>query len=180
MDRVLNAGLNNPLVVAFLFGMTTGISLYTIAKEILGNSSVSSSSSSSSVSELSLLQTKLESEFALPRDTLHRITRQMINELKRGLESDGATLKQIPSFVTRLPTGQESGSFLALDLGGSNFRVCEVLLKETLSNGGGENTATTSVGHVPSPVLVAGALPVSAGVRVRQRKFTISDALKTG
>jgi hexokinase len=33
------------------------------------------------------------------------------------------------TWVTSLPTGQESGNYLALDLGGTNLRVCRVTLK---------------------------------------------------
>lgn len=35
----------------------------------------------------------------------------------------------LPTFVFGWPTGQEEGSFLALDLGGTNLRVCHVVLK---------------------------------------------------
>ena len=52
----------------------------------------------------------------------------MIHEFKRGLSSDGQTLKMLPSYVTTLPTGNETGCYLALDLGGTNFRVCQVHL----------------------------------------------------
>lgn len=34
----------------------------------------------------------------------------------------------VPSFVTGVPDGSEQGTFLALDLGGTNLRVCEVTL----------------------------------------------------
>ena len=33
------------------------------------------------------------------------------------------------TWVTSLPTGQETGTYLALDLGGTNLRVCRVTLK---------------------------------------------------
>lgn len=35
----------------------------------------------------------------------------------------------IPTFVFGWPSGQESGSFLAVDLGGTNLRVCLVTLQ---------------------------------------------------
>lgn len=35
----------------------------------------------------------------------------------------------LPTFVTGKPTGKEKGRYLALDLGGTNLRVCEVDLK---------------------------------------------------
>ncbi|KAI7823702.1 hexokinase-domain-containing protein [Kickxella alabastrina] len=34
----------------------------------------------------------------------------------------------IPTFVRRRPSGKETGTFLALDLGGTNLRVCQVTL----------------------------------------------------
>ena len=34
-----------------------------------------------------------------------------------------ANVKCYVTYVTRLPTGREEGQFLALDLGGTNFRV---------------------------------------------------------
>ena len=36
---------------------------------------------------------------------------------------DAATIKCYPTYVSKLPTGKETGRFLALDLGGTNFRV---------------------------------------------------------
>ena len=36
---------------------------------------------------------------------------------------DKATIKCYPTYVSKLPTGKETGRFLALDLGGTNFRV---------------------------------------------------------
>lgn len=42
------------------------------------------------------------------------------------LKQNGGT--QIPCFVTKLPNGSEKGTFLAVDLGGTNCRVCSVEL----------------------------------------------------
>lgn len=35
-----------------------------------------------------------------------------------------------PTWVMALPTGYESGTYLALDMGGTNLRVCEIHLPE--------------------------------------------------
>ena len=43
-----------------------------------------------------------------------------------GLKHDGATMAQIPSYVTSLPDGTDTGLYLAVDLGGTNLRVCAV------------------------------------------------------
>ncbi|KAA8917357.1 hypothetical protein TRICI_000469 [Trichomonascus ciferrii] len=37
-------------------------------------------------------------------------------------------MPMIPTFVTSVPTGREQGTFLAIDLGGTNVRVCSVKL----------------------------------------------------
>jgi hexokinase len=37
-------------------------------------------------------------------------------------------MPMIPTFVTSVPTGREKGTFLAIDLGGTNVRVCSVKL----------------------------------------------------
>jgi len=48
--------------------------------------------------------------------------------MQEGLEKEGATLSQIPTYVTSVPNGTEKGIYLAVDLGGTNFRVCSITL----------------------------------------------------
>ncbi len=48
-------------------------------------------------------------------------------EMARGLAGEPSSLRMIPSFMGR-PTGRERGRYLALDLGGTNCRVLEVVL----------------------------------------------------
>ncbi|KAK9674625.1 hypothetical protein K7432_017084 [Basidiobolus ranarum] len=72
---------------------------------------------------------ELESQFNLPENKLREIVDSFIQAMKEGLEADGRNLAMIPTYVTGRPTGQETGSYLALDLGGTNFRVCQVDLK---------------------------------------------------
>lgn len=56
----------------------------------------------------------------------------------------------IPTYVQHVPTGDEKGTFLALDLGGTNLRVCEVTLL-------GDKRWT-----------------------MKQQKYKVADALKVG
>ena len=51
-------------------------------------------------------------------------------ECEQGLNTASASglATMIPSYVTRLPTGHETGTYLALDIGGSTLRVCAVEL----------------------------------------------------
>ncbi|OAV92101.1 hypothetical protein PTTG_07867 [Puccinia triticina 1-1 BBBD Race 1] len=43
-------------------------------------------------------------------------------------KSSQVTLPMLPTFIHNVPNGEEKGLFLALDLGGTNLRVCEVRL----------------------------------------------------
>jgi len=92
----------------------------------------------------------LEDLFVIRPQTLRNICKHFVGELTLGLKEDGHTLKMIPSYVSNRPTGKETGSYLALDLGGTNFRVCEVYLEG------------------------------DSKVRLTQKKFTIPDYAKCG
>lgn len=48
--------------------------------------------------------------------------------MKIGLENEGEAMTMIPTYVTAVPNGTEKGVYLAVDLGGTNFRVCSVVL----------------------------------------------------
>ncbi|KAJ3084526.1 hexokinase A [Rhizoclosmatium hyalinum] len=93
---------------------------------------------------------RLQHMFEVTGDKLSQISKHMMAEMKKGLASDDQTLKMIPTHVVRRPKGNETGSYLALDLGGTNFRVCEISLD----------------GH--------------GATRSRQSKHTVTDDLKSG
>ncbi|KAJ7477104.1 hypothetical protein B0H11DRAFT_2029697 [Mycena galericulata] len=92
----------------------------------------------------------IHSQFQLSPEALIELTGAFLDEFKVGLGSYNHPMAMIPSFVTGVPDGTETGTFLALDLGGTNMRVCEVVLH-------GDTTFT-----------------------LRQQKYKVSDALKTG
>ncbi|KAH9962411.1 hexokinase-domain-containing protein [Russula dissimulans] len=92
----------------------------------------------------------IEQQFSLDQDTLLSITSHFHKLFNLGLSEYGHPMAMIPTFVTGVPDGTETGTFLALDLGGTNLRVCEVVLH-------GDKTFT-----------------------LKQRKFRVSEALKTG
>ncbi len=66
---------------------------------------------------------KLYLEFHAPKQLLENLAVEMIAEMEKGLAKENCDIKMLPSFVCDLPTGKENGKYLALDLGGSNFRV---------------------------------------------------------
>ncbi|GLT82145.1 hypothetical protein SLE2022_005550 [Rubroshorea leprosula] len=66
---------------------------------------------------------------------LRQVVDAMAVEMHAGLASEGGSkLKMLLTFVDNLPTGCEKGTYYALDLGGTNFRVLRVQL-------GGENSS---------------------------------------
>lgn len=72
----------------------------------------------------------IEKDFLLSRDQLVPIVKGFNQECKTGLKTPSKGLAtMIPSFVTKMPTGNETGTFLSLDLGGTNLRIAAVELK---------------------------------------------------
>uniref|UniRef100_A0A8C5JCI2 Hexokinase-2 n=1 Tax=Junco hyemalis TaxID=40217 RepID=A0A8C5JCI2_JUNHY len=70
--------------------------------------------------------------FLLPPSTLQQVRDSMRAELEYGLKREAqgqATVKMLPTYVRGMPDGTEKGKFLALDLGGTNFRVLLVKIK---------------------------------------------------
>ncbi|KAF8803727.1 hexokinase [Phlegmacium glaucopus] len=92
----------------------------------------------------------IESQFTLQHEPLVELTKTFLNEFKIGLTSYNHAMAMIPTFVTGVPDGTETGTFLALDLGGTNLRVCKVVLN-------GDKT-----------------------FNLVQHKYKVSTALKTG
>ncbi|TKR81417.1 hypothetical protein L596_015287 [Steinernema carpocapsae] len=69
--------------------------------------------------------------FLLEDHTLKRVMDAMLDSMEKGLAPETApTMKMIPSFVRSGPNGSERGDFLALDLGGSHFRVLVIRLTD--------------------------------------------------
>ncbi|XP_066861499.1 hexokinase-3 isoform X2 [Anser cygnoides] len=65
----------------------------------------------------------------LSRADLERVQALMRQEMERGLGRDSnanASVRMLPTYVCNTPDGTERGDFLALDLGGTNFRVLVV------------------------------------------------------
>uniref|UniRef100_A0A8C3CWU9 hexokinase n=1 Tax=Cairina moschata TaxID=8855 RepID=A0A8C3CWU9_CAIMO len=65
----------------------------------------------------------------LSRADLERVQGLMRQEMERGLGRDSnadASVRMLPTYVCNTPDGTERGDFLALDLGGTNFRVLVV------------------------------------------------------
>ncbi|CAD6184399.1 unnamed protein product [Caenorhabditis auriculariae] len=82
-----------------------------------------------------------------PRDLIHEVCQKLLlsdqqlrrmmvameKSMEKGLDRETAStaaVRMLPSYVCAVPNGTERGGFLALDLGGTNFRVLLIRLKE--------------------------------------------------
>ncbi|TKY86201.1 hypothetical protein EX895_005026 [Sporisorium graminicola] len=92
----------------------------------------------------------IEQQFTLDKPLLESLIARFQELYDYGLANHGAEMQMLPSFVTGVPTGSEKGTYLALDLGGTNLRVCEVALD-------GKGTFA-----------------------IKQEKYKVSDELKQG
>ncbi|EDW78930.1 uncharacterized protein Dwil_GK19144 [Drosophila willistoni] len=71
-------------------------------------------------------------EFVLSKKVMNEVIERLTKEIKLGLAKathDKATVKCFVTYVQDFPSGQERGKYLALDLGGTNFRVLMIELK---------------------------------------------------
>lgn len=88
---------------------------------------------SASVAEKRKMVHELCQQLILTDEQIEELTYRILNEIKRGLRKDThekANVKCFITYVQDLPNGNERGKFLALDLGGTNFRVLLIHLKE--------------------------------------------------
>lgn len=73
---------------------------------------------------------ELERLFTVDQAKLKEITEHFVKELAKGLSVEGGSIPMNPTWVMGYPDGNETGTFLALDMGGTNLRVCEIILIE--------------------------------------------------
>ncbi|KAM9475640.1 hexokinase-4 [Clarias gariepinus] len=95
-------------------------------------------SSYKSMLEKVLMVDQILSEFQLSKEELKEVMRRMQREMNRGLHietHEEASVKMLPTYVCSTPEGSEVGDFLALDLGGTNFRVMLVIVGEDEERG---------------------------------------------
>lgn len=88
---------------------------------------------------------KVEDLLTVSPQKLRDITEHFISELNKGLSKQGGNIPMIPGWVMDAPTGQETGDYLAIDLGGTNLRVVLVRL-----SGNGKFDTTQSKFALPA------------------------------
>ncbi|KAG5941210.1 hypothetical protein E4U53_007456 [Claviceps sorghi] len=93
---------------------------------------------------------RVVSQFEFSDAHVNEHVEEFLAQMKEGLENDGTSLSQIPTYVTRVPNGTEKGLYLAVDLGGTNFRVCSITL-----NGDTTFNLTYNKVAIPKQLMVA-------------------------
>lgn len=89
--------------------------------------------------------------FHISDESLRLIKSHIAKEFELGLrDEENATVKMLITYVREMSRGDEVGSYLALDLGGTHFRVLLV----TLVEGGGEPKITSVCHDIPESLLV--------------------------
>lgn len=71
---------------------------------------------------------ELTESFTVSREKLKSIVEHFAGELNKGLSKEGGNIPMIPTWVADYPTGKEVGTYMALDMGGTNLRVAEITL----------------------------------------------------
>ncbi|KAL9008860.1 MAG: hypothetical protein Q9173_006058 [Seirophora scorigena] len=89
-------------------------------------------------------------EFEFSSADVNKGVKEFIRQMDEGLQETGKSLSQIPTYVTAVPNGTEKGVYLAVDLGGTNFRVCSIKL-----NGDTTFSLTQSKVAIPRELMVA-------------------------
>ncbi|KAI1400649.1 hypothetical protein F4819DRAFT_509169 [Hypoxylon fuscum] len=93
---------------------------------------------------------RLTAHFEYTDEDVNKGVQEFLRQMNEGLQQDGTSLSQIPTYVTGVPNGTEKGLYLAVDLGGTNFRVCSIHL-----NGDTTFNLTYSKVAIPKELMVA-------------------------
>jgi len=109
---------------------------------------------------------EIKNAFTLDDNALRKIADNFRADMRAGLAGEkSATLRMLRSYAD-LPSGKESGSFLALDFGGTNVRALRILLK-------GDGTYEV-LRKVAKPLTVAGPA-AAAGAPPRRVEGTVAS-----
>ncbi|CAF9911092.1 glucokinase [Imshaugia aleurites] len=93
---------------------------------------------------------RVAAEFEYSQEDLKKGVKAFISQMHEGLQKKGTSMSQIPTYVTAVPNGTEKGLYLAVDLGGTNFRVCSIQL-----HGNTTFSLTQSKVAIPRELMVA-------------------------
>jgi hexokinase len=117
-----------------------------------GKKSISTFRNEVAIKDMGLAESakRVAAEFEFSDDDVRKAVKEFLREMDEGLQKDGTHLSQIPTFVTAVPNGTEKGLYMAVDLGGTNFRVCSIML-----HGNTTFSLTQSKTKIPKELMVA-------------------------
>ncbi|KAF8472682.1 putative glucokinase GlkA [Kalaharituber pfeilii] len=103
-----------------------------------------------SVASSPLLQRahEIAAEFDYPAEQVNAGVAEFLRLLDSGLNNENQPMTMIPTYVTSVPNGTEKGVYLAVDLGGTNFRVCSITL-----HGNSQFTLTQAKSAIPKELM---------------------------
>ena len=114
---------------------------------------------------------RLENEFRVSEDKLKKIVGRFVEELDEGLTKDNQNIAMYPTWVHNLPTGKEEGTVLTLDLGGTNLRVCKVVLHGEKSQSEKKSTLQQQQYKIPDELRTGTAEQLWTFVAEKLRDF---------
>jgi len=112
---------------------------------------------------------ELKALFDYPAAAMRRTVTAFQSEMDAGLRGETSSLKMLPAYVDN-PTGREKGEFLALDLGGSNYRILRVALK-----GDGSEPEATARKFSLTPREADGSAETLFGALARSVKMFLAE-----
>lgn len=110
----------------------------------------------------------------LSKVQLNKVMSLMMQEMRKGLDPvshSRADVKMFPTYVESLPDGTERGDILALDLGGTNFRVLLVNLES------GEIKMTSKVFVIPQSIMTGSGVQLFDHIATCLSNFMTSEQL---
>ena len=86
--------------------------------------------------------------FTVDVGVLRNVAQFMDSEMTQGLTHAGSSMYMIPTYVTKQRSLHETGCFIGLDFGGTNFRVvfCDLQVRGAMERVCGSVTASASFG----------------------------------
>ncbi|KAF9398709.1 glucokinase [Mortierella sp. AD011] len=113
----------------------------------------------------------LAKDFTVSTEQLEAMATYFVQQMQAGLKQEKSPdLAMIPSFITGRPDGHERGNYLALDLGGTNLRVCLISLK-----GNGELETHQKTYKVSEHLQEANVSELMGFIAISIKKFISSE-----
>ncbi|KAI0019690.1 hypothetical protein F4780DRAFT_771097 [Xylariomycetidae sp. FL0641] len=113
---------------------------------------------------------RIVAQFDYTDEDVNKGVKEFLRQMNEGLEHDGSSISQIPTYVTGVPNGTEKGLYLAVDLGGTNFRVCSIHL-----NGDTTFNLTFSKVAIPKKLMTARSAQELFGFLAKQIELFLKE-----